>query len=151
MKALQELETEVVERERRAVGELIEPHAVMKPLDGRDVVGLEGIAAVAEVCGLPGIAAEPPEIRNRNLRPEAAEHLERNAREVAAAKECEIFRSEFGIVFRDVKTTVPCEAFKGDVCEGLAVCGAARRDVKHIERSPFGGPDFSGGASPPSR
>lgn len=70
-----ELHGDVVEGERRTVRELKQAYLIVKPLNGRDLLGREHAADVAEVFGLIGFGANLPEILFRKLLGEKANDL----------------------------------------------------------------------------
>ena len=71
-----ELQGNVVEGKRRTVRKLEQADLVVEPLHGRDLLGREHTAGVAEVAGLIGFGADLPEILLRELLGEEADDLE---------------------------------------------------------------------------
>ena len=75
----QELETEVIDRKRWAVGKFIDADTVLQPCNRRYIVRLKHIQPVGEDRWLPCVPAELPKIFLRQLRPETRKDFERNA------------------------------------------------------------------------
>ena len=71
-----ELQGNVVEGKRRTVRKLEQADLIVEPLHGRDLLGREHTAGVAEVAGLIGFGADLPEILLRELLGEEADDLE---------------------------------------------------------------------------